>query len=66
MLEKQVTATVQWQKSIKYCKERGINTFIVIGPARVLANLLRKEYPLDRVRLVTIRYITRIIILFSF
>jgi len=51
LLEKQVTATVQWQKSIKYCKERDINTFIVIGPARVLANLLKKEYPMDRVRL---------------
>ncbi|PKY27931.1 FabD/lysophospholipase-like protein [Rhizophagus irregularis] len=53
LLEKQVTATVQWQKSIKYCKERDINTFIVIGPARVLANLLRKEYPLDRIRPLT-------------
>ena len=52
MLEKQVTATEQWQESIEYCEERDINTFIVIGPARVLANLLKKEYPLDRVRLV--------------
>ncbi|GBC02422.1 putative malonyl-CoA ACP transacylase (MT), mitochondrial [Rhizophagus clarus] len=53
LLEKQVTATIQWQKSIKYCKDRGINTFIVIGPARVLANLLKKEYPMDRVRPLT-------------
>ncbi|CAG8454581.1 1794_t:CDS:10 [Funneliformis caledonium] len=51
LLEKQVTATVQWQKSIKFCKEREINNFIVIGPARVLANILKKEYPMDRVRL---------------
>ncbi|CAJ0643625.1 15544_t:CDS:2 [Entrophospora sp. SA101] len=43
----QVTATVQWQKSIKYCKERGVDNFLLIGPAKVLANLLRKEYPMD-------------------
>ncbi|CAJ0883782.1 12234_t:CDS:2 [Entrophospora sp. SA101] len=48
----QVTATVQWQKSIKYCKERGVDNFLLIGPAKVLANLLRKEYPMDLVRFV--------------
>nr|CAG8447338.1 133_t:CDS:2 [Entrophospora candida]CAG8447384.1 4004_t:CDS:2 [Entrophospora candida] len=47
LLVKQVTATVQWQKSIKYCKERGVDNFLLIGPAKVLANLLRKEYPMD-------------------
>lgn len=51
LLVRQVTAIVQWHKSIRYCKERGINNFILLGPARVLANLLKKEYPLDFVRL---------------
>ncbi|CAH1756638.1 4014_t:CDS:2 [Entrophospora sp. SA101] len=50
----QVTATVQWQKSIKYCKERGVDNFLLIGPAKVLANLLRKEYPMDLVRFVCV------------
>ncbi|CAG8716783.1 4138_t:CDS:10, partial [Cetraspora pellucida] len=50
LLVRQVTATVQWHKSIRYCKENGIDNFILFGPARVLANLLKKEYPLDFVR----------------
>jgi len=50
LLIKQVTGTVLWQKSIKYCKERGADDFLLIGPAKVLANLLRKEYPMDLIR----------------
>ncbi|CAG8539097.1 3904_t:CDS:10 [Paraglomus brasilianum] len=50
LLVQQITATVQWQKSIKYCKERDIDSFIAFGPGKVLANLLRKEYPMDHVR----------------
>ncbi|CAG8648863.1 4854_t:CDS:10, partial [Acaulospora morrowiae] len=34
LLERQVTSTVQWQRSIKYCRERGVNSFILFGPAR--------------------------------
>ncbi|CAG8596333.1 18213_t:CDS:2, partial [Dentiscutata erythropus] len=49
LLVRQVTGTVQWHKSIRYCKENGINNFILFGPARVLANLLKKDYPLDYV-----------------
>ncbi|CAG8447548.1 3548_t:CDS:10 [Scutellospora calospora] len=51
LLVRQVTATVQWHKSINYCKENGINNYILFGPARVLANLLKKDYPLDFIRL---------------
>ncbi|CAG8496121.1 9786_t:CDS:10 [Ambispora leptoticha] len=53
LLAEQVTATIQWQRSIKYCKDRDIEHFIVFGPGRVLANLLKKEYPLDRIRSIT-------------
>ncbi|CAG8827549.1 39946_t:CDS:2, partial [Gigaspora margarita] len=49
LLVQQVTATVQWHKSVRYCKENEINNFILFGPARVLANLLKKDYPLDYV-----------------
>ncbi|CAG8751676.1 22383_t:CDS:2, partial [Racocetra persica] len=34
LLVRQVTAIVQWHKSIRYCKEHGINNFILFGPAR--------------------------------
>ncbi|CAG8462461.1 9354_t:CDS:10, partial [Ambispora gerdemannii] len=53
LLAEQVTATIQWQRSIKYCKDRDIDHYIVFGPGRVLANLLKKEYPLDRIRSIT-------------
>ncbi|KAJ3038707.1 hypothetical protein HDV00_000367 [Rhizophlyctis rosea] len=46
----QVTKTVQWQRSIRYAKEGGVNEWVVVGPSRVLSNLLRKEYPLDAIR----------------
>ncbi|CAG8617726.1 491_t:CDS:2, partial [Acaulospora colombiana] len=47
LLVRQVTSTVQWQRSIKYCRQAGINNFILLGPARVLANLLKKDFPHD-------------------
>ncbi|RHZ76647.1 hypothetical protein Glove_194g25 [Diversispora epigaea] len=50
LLFRQVTSTVQWQRSIKYCREKGLNNFILFGPARVLANLLKKDFPLDHIR----------------
>ncbi|CAG8439655.1 6484_t:CDS:2 [Diversispora eburnea] len=50
LLFKQVTSTVQWQRSIKYCRGKGLDNFILFGPARVLANLLKKDFPLDRIR----------------
>ncbi|KAG9304962.1 hypothetical protein G9A89_003131 [Geosiphon pyriformis] len=53
LLAAQVTATVQWHRSVKYCKDRDIHHFIAFGPGRVLANLLRKEYPLDHVKSIT-------------
>jgi [acyl-carrier-protein] S-malonyltransferase len=50
LLVKQVTSTVGWYKSIMYCKNNDIENFISFGPGKVLSNLLKKEYPLDRIR----------------
>ena len=49
-LVEQVVAPVQWERSIAYCKKQGVDDFLCIGPGKVLANLLKKEYPLDRIR----------------
>ncbi|RKP10405.1 acyl transferase/acyl hydrolase/lysophospholipase [Thamnocephalis sphaerospora] len=48
LLLQQVTARVQWYRSVEYCKTAG-NTrhWLAFGPGRVLANLMRKEHPLD-------------------
>ncbi|KAL1916014.1 uncharacterized protein VTP21DRAFT_6018 [Calcarisporiella thermophila] len=51
-LFQQITRTVQWQHSIEYCKQNGINEFVAFGPGRVLSNLVKKQYPLDRVHSV--------------
>ncbi|KAI8141607.1 acyl transferase/acyl hydrolase/lysophospholipase [Fennellomyces sp. T-0311] len=53
LLVQQVTATVEWQRSIQYCKEQDIEQFISFGPGKVLANLIKKEYPLDRIISIT-------------
>ncbi|KAF9901724.1 hypothetical protein EC991_005763 [Linnemannia zychae] len=54
LLVQQVTGTVQWHTSIKYLRDQeNVHDFISLGPGKVLANLLRKEYPLDFVKTVT-------------
>jgi len=44
-LAKQITSSVQWVASIEYMAGQGIETFIEIGPGKVLKGLLRKINP---------------------
>ncbi|KAF9359107.1 hypothetical protein BGX26_000128 [Mortierella sp. AD094] len=54
LLVRQVTGTVQWHTSIGYLRDKeNVHDYISLGPGKVLANLLRKEYPLDFVKIVT-------------
>ncbi|KAF9576981.1 hypothetical protein EC968_000106 [Mortierella alpina] len=54
LLVRQVTGTVQWHTSIGYLRDQeNVHDYISLGPGKVLANLLRKEYPLDFVKTVT-------------
>ncbi|KAI9363414.1 acyl transferase/acyl hydrolase/lysophospholipase [Zopfochytrium polystomum] len=53
LLTDQITKTVQWQRSIQYAREDGVQEWIAVGPSRVLSNLLKKEYPLDVVRCIS-------------
>lgn len=54
LLVQQVTGTVQWHSSIGYLRDQeNVHNYISLGPGKVLANLLRKEYPLDFVKTVT-------------
>jgi malonyl CoA-acyl carrier protein transacylase len=52
LLVQQVTSTVEWHRSIDFCKQQDIDEFLCFGPGKVLANLLKKEYPLDKIRSV--------------
>ncbi len=38
----QVTAPVRWYQSVLFMKERGVDTFIEVGPSRVLSGLIKK------------------------
>ncbi|ORE05741.1 malonyl CoA-acyl carrier protein trans [Rhizopus microsporus var. microsporus] len=51
LLVEQITATVQWERSIGYCKGQDVDDFLCFGPGKVLANLLKKEYPLDKIKI---------------
>ncbi|ORY03021.1 FabD/lysophospholipase-like protein [Basidiobolus meristosporus CBS 931.73] len=53
LLYQQVTGTVQWHRSIQYCKTAAIDDWVSFGPGRVLANLIKKEHPLDKIRPIT-------------
>ncbi|KAI8850597.1 acyl transferase/acyl hydrolase/lysophospholipase [Chytridium lagenaria] len=53
LLEQQVTKTVQWHRSIRFARDEDVNEWIVVGPSRVLSNLLKKEYPLDVIKSVS-------------
>ncbi|KAJ3099026.1 hypothetical protein HDU97_003512 [Phlyctochytrium planicorne] len=53
LLEQQITKTVQWQRSIRFARDDDVTEWIVVGPSRVLSNLLKKEYPLDGVKSIS-------------
>ncbi|BAT72115.1 [acyl-carrier-protein] S-malonyltransferase [Thermosulfidibacter takaii ABI70S6] len=42
LLIEQVTAPVRWYQSVIYMKENGVDTFIEVGPSRVLSGLIKK------------------------
>jgi [acyl-carrier-protein] S-malonyltransferase len=48
-----VTKTVQWQRSIQYARDDDVHEWIVVGPSKVLSNLLKKEFPVDIVRSIS-------------
>ncbi|GJJ72069.1 [acyl-carrier-protein] S-malonyltransferase [Entomortierella parvispora] len=50
LLVQQVTETVQWHESISFLREQGVSDFLCLGPGKVLANLLKKEYPHDNIQ----------------
>ncbi|KAJ3381805.1 hypothetical protein HDU84_004844 [Entophlyctis sp. JEL0112] len=52
-LYNQISKTVQWQRSIQYARDDFVDEWISIGPSKVLSNLIRKEYPVDKVRCVS-------------
>lgn len=46
-LIRQVTGAVQWDRSIRVLADKGVNTFVEVGPGKVLCGLLRQ---IDRSR----------------
>ncbi|KAF9586198.1 hypothetical protein BGW38_008635 [Lunasporangiospora selenospora] len=60
LLVRQVTGTVEWHQSIDNLRTLDhVHDYISLGPGKVLANLLRKEYPTDFVKTVTTAEDTR-------
>ncbi|HUI51561.1 MAG TPA: ACP S-malonyltransferase [Terriglobales bacterium] len=41
-LVRQVTAAVRWEESVRMLIDEGVNTFVEVGPGRVLTGLLRQ------------------------
>ena len=41
-LVRQVAAPVLWEDSVRWMLEQGVDTFVEIGPGRVLSGLIRK------------------------
>ncbi len=48
-MARQITETVQWHKCVRFAKSRGVSEWIVVGPSKVLGNLILKEFPKDSV-----------------
>ncbi|KAJ3070179.1 hypothetical protein HDU98_006796 [Podochytrium sp. JEL0797] len=46
----QITKTVQWQRCVQYARDDFVDEWVAIGPSKVLSNLLKREYPVDKVR----------------
>jgi [acyl-carrier-protein] S-malonyltransferase len=45
LLEQQITSPVQWESSIRYIQQQGIEIFVEVGPGQVLSKLIRKIVP---------------------
>lgn len=45
LLQKQITAPVLWEASVRYVLEQGIKLFVEIGPGQVLSRLIRAVDP---------------------
>jgi [acyl-carrier-protein] S-malonyltransferase len=41
-LIRMITLPVRWEKSVRELVEQGVNTFVEVGPGRVLTGLLRQ------------------------
>ncbi len=41
-LVRQVTGAVQWERSMRILAEQGVDTFIEVGPGKVLCGLMRQ------------------------
>ena len=44
-LDRQVSGPVHWEQSIRYLGEQGVDTFIELGPGKVLTGLIKKILP---------------------
>ena len=41
-LQKQLTSCVQWQRSVSYMIDEGVEKFIEIGPGKVLSGMIKR------------------------
>ncbi|KAI8902775.1 acyl transferase/acyl hydrolase/lysophospholipase [Globomyces pollinis-pini] len=53
LLKRQILETVQWQRCLRYAKDDFVFDWVVVGPSKVLSNLVRKEFPHDTIRSVS-------------
>jgi [acyl-carrier-protein] S-malonyltransferase len=44
-LSKQLRSCIQWQRSVEYMVDSGVNTFYEIGPGKVLSGLIKRISP---------------------
>lgn len=44
-LVEQVTAPVEWRRSVNYIESKGVKTFVEVGPGKVLSGLVRQIVP---------------------
>ena len=44
-LVEQVTSTVEWVASVRYCRAQGVTHFLELGPGRILSGLVRRIVP---------------------
>jgi [acyl-carrier-protein] S-malonyltransferase len=45
LLFRQMFSPVQWENSVRYMAAHGVETFLEVGPSKVLTNLMRKIVP---------------------
>ncbi|TPX37529.1 hypothetical protein SmJEL517_g00780 [Synchytrium microbalum] len=53
LLVRQITSPVQWLRSLRYANEDQVHDWVCVGPTKVQANLVKKDFPQEIIKAIS-------------